>query len=135
MMSLMGFEPQTSGVGCNCSTNRAATTARNALFVKLTPKQKKEDERMPFVVLIKLIRKEDLIEKQGFNGQLSKGKSERIDFFSTSLFYPLFLCQTFLAFISAPTGFHNWGLVTGWARLLITLLTATYPAHRKIKVR
>ena len=49
-------------------------------------------------------------------------------------FLPAFLCQTFLAFISAPTGFLDWGLVTRWARLLITLLTATYPAHRKIEV-
>ena len=56
-------------------------------------------------------------------------------FFFTSLFLPAFLCQTFLAFISAPTGFHDWGLVTRWAQLLITSLTATYPAHRKIEVR
>ena len=44
------------------------------------------------------------------------------------LFFPLpfsthFLCQSFLAFISAPTGFHNWGLVTKWTQLLITSLT------------
>ena len=58
-----------------------------------------------------------------------------LQFFSTSVFYLLFLCQTFLAFISAPTGFYDWGLVTRWAQLLITLLIATYPAHRKVEVR
>ena len=35
-------------------------------------------------------------------------------------FLPAFLCQSFLAFISVLTGFHDWGLVTRWAQLLIT---------------
>ena len=48
----------------------------------------------------------------------------------TSDFFPLpclptFLCQTSLAFISAPTCFHVWGSVTRWTQLLITSLTAT----------
>ena len=50
-------------------------------------------------------------------------------------FLPSFLCQTFLAFISAPTGFPKCGSVTWWAQLLITSLTATYLAHQKINVR
>ena len=29
-------------------------------------------------------------------------------------------CQIFLPLISAPTGFHDWGLITRWAELLIT---------------
>ena len=40
-------------------------------------------------------------------------------------FDPLYFCQTFLPFISAPPGFHDWGSVTKWTRLLITSLTAT----------
>ena len=41
-------------------------------------------------------------------------------FFSTSLL-PTFHCQIFfLPLISVLTGFHNWGLVTRWAQLLIT---------------
>ena len=50
-------------------------------------------------------------------------------------YYPLPFCQAFLPLISAPTGFLDWGLVTRWAKLLLTLLSATYPAHQKIKVR
>ena len=54
--------------------------------------------------------------------------------FPTSLL-PAFICQTFLAFISVLTGFHDWGSETRRAQLLITSLTSTYPAHRKTKVR
>ena len=50
-------------------------------------------------------------------------------------FLPALLLSDLLAFISALTGFHNWGLVTRWAQLLITSLTATNPAHQKIKIR
>ena len=54
--------------------------------------------------------------------------------FSTSLSTRYPPVRPFLPLISAPTGFHNWGLVTRWAQLLITLLTAIYPAHRKVEV-
>ena len=53
-------------------------------------------------------------------------------FFLLPTFSP---CQTSLPLISAPTGFLDWGLVTRWVQLLITSLTATYPAHQKIKVQ
>ena len=47
--------------------------------------------------------------------------------FSTSLCTRFPPVRPFLALISVPTGFHDWGLVTRWAQLLITSLTATYP--------
>ena len=50
-------------------------------------------------------------------------------------FLPAFLGQTSLGFISAPTGFHGWGSVTRWAKLLITWLTATYQVHKKMEVQ
>ena len=49
-------------------------------------------------------------------------------FFSTC-FPPV---RSFLPLISAPTGFHDWGLVTRRAQLLITSNYITYPAQRKI---
>ena len=49
-------------------------------------------------------------------------------------FLSAFLLSDLLALISAPTGFHDWESVTRWARLLITLLTTTYPTHKRIKV-
>ena len=52
--------------------------------------------------------------------------------FLTTRFLP---CQAFLFLTSAPNGFLDWGLVTRWVQLLITSLTATYPAHQKIKVQ
>ena len=76
-----------------------------------------------------------------FHRKVSHESLNLLNFNLLGHFFPLpfstrfFLCQTFLAFISAPTGFLDWGLVTRWAQLLITLLTATYPAHRKIEVR
>ena len=33
---------------------------------------------------------------------------------------PLCPASSFLPLISAPTGFHDWGLLTRWAQLLIT---------------
>ena len=56
--------------------------------------------------------------------------------FQLSNFFPLPFppVRPFLPLISAPTGFHDWGLVTRWAQLLITSLTSTYPAHHKIEV-
>ena len=41
-------------------------------------------------------------------------------FFSTSLSTRFPPVISFLPLISAPTGFHDWGLVTRWAQLLIT---------------
>ena len=41
-------------------------------------------------------------------------------FFFTSLSTHFPPVRPFLPLISAPTGFHNWGLVTRWAQLLIT---------------
>ena len=52
--------------------------------------------------------------------------SSTSDSFPTKCFFPPFLttrfssCQIFLPLISAPTGFHDRGLVTRWAQLLIT---------------
>ena len=35
--------------------------------------------------------------------------------------YLLYSCQIFLPLISVPTGFNDWGLVTRWAQLMITI--------------
>ena len=36
------------------------------------------------------------------------------------LHFPSFPARSFLPLISTPTGFHDWGLATKWAQLLIT---------------
>ena len=44
-------------------------------------------------------------------------------------FYPLSSVTPFLPSFMHQLAFWDWGLVTRWAQLLITLLNATYPAH------
>ena len=48
--------------------------------------------------------------------------------FSTSLSTRFPSVRPFLPLISAPNGFHDWGLVTRWAQLMITPLTINCPA-------
>ena len=47
-------------------------------------------------------------------------KSHQNFFSSMAPYCPLSPARSFLPLISAPTGFHNWDLVTRWAQLLIT---------------
>ena len=76
------------------------------------------------------------IDREGIAvGASCRRQYDKNIFFFHSSFYLLSSLSDLLSFISALTGFPDRGLVTRWARLLITLQTVTYPAHRKIEER
>ena len=61
----------------------------------------------------------------------SCGKQQKVLVFLSPLpYYPLSSWQIFLPLILAPTGFHDWGLVTRWAQQLITSLLPTLHVER-----